>query len=520
MANDGRTMRRRLILLGICAAFGLAVWLLGPPEGLAGFALEAHLKAAHEAAGEEEHEAAHEKTYKKTGKKADKKAQSPDVLAGKAWTILAVFAGVILSLMLRPFPMGPMVLVGVVLTTALQAADKNDAMNGYGKAVTWLVVAAFIIAAGLVRSGLGTRIALWLVVKLGRTTLGLAYALSAADLLLAPVVPSNTARGGGILAPVFRSLAGALGSEPDADPRRAGSYLAFVGAMATVTTSAMFLTAMAANGLVTAAARDVMQVDFGWVTWAKAMIVPGLTALLLMPLVIYLLYPPDMKDSRKAQAKARGDLEALGRWRRDEKMMAGVFVMLILLWSTSKLHGIGTGAVAWIGVLILVLSDTLPYGEMLKSTKVWDALLWLGGLLSMANLLSSHGTIAWFADLAQGEVSGMSAMAAMIVLAVVYFYAMYGFSMLTAHISAMAVAFLTVLLSVGAPPQASVALIAAFSNVCACLTFYSTGPVIVYFGFGYVPAGKWFRLGAIVSVVHMFVWLLVGMGWWKVLGWW
>jgi len=496
MANDGRTMRRRLILLGICAAFGLVVWVLGPPEGLAGFVPEARDKADAPI--------------------------PPDVLAGKAWTALAVFAGVILSLMLRPFPMGPMVLVGVVLITALSAAGKNDAMNGYGKAVTWLVVAAFIIAAGLVRSGLGTRIALWLVVKLGRTTLGLGYALSAADLLLAPVVPSNTARGGGILAPIFRALAGALGSEPDADPRRAGSYLAFVGAMATVTTSAMFLTAMAANGLVTEAAKDVMQVDFGWVTWAKAMIVPGLTALLLMPLVIYLLYPPDMKDSRKAQAKARGDLEALGSWRRDEKMMAGVFVMLILLWSTSGLHGIGTGAVAWIGVLILILSDTLPYGEVLKSTKAWDALLWLGGLLSMANLLKSQGTIAWFAGLMQDEVGGMSPMAAMVVLAVVYFYAMYGFSMLTAHISAMAAAFLTVLAlsSVGAPKLASVALIAAFSNVCACLTFYSTGPVVIYFGFGYVPAGKWFRLGAIVSLVHMFVWLVVGMGWWKILGWW
>ena len=238
MTNDGRTMRRRLILLGICAAFGLAVWLLGPPEGLAGFALEAHVKA-HVKVGEEAGEEAYEKAHEEAHDEVRKEAEPSGVLAGKAWTVLAVFVGVILSLMLRPFPMGPMVLVGVVLITALHAAGKNDAIGGYGKAVTWLVVAAFIIAAGLVRSGLGTRIALWLVVKLGRTTLGLAYALSAADLLLAPVVPSNTARGGGILAPIFRSLAGALGSEPDADPRRAGSYLAFVGAMATVTTSAM-----------------------------------------------------------------------------------------------------------------------------------------------------------------------------------------------------------------------------------------------------------------------------------------
>ena len=138
----------------------------------------------------------------------------------------------------------------------------------------------------------------------------------------------------------------------------------------------------------------------------------------------------------------------------------------------------------------------------------------------MANLLKAQGTIGWFAKLVEGQVTGMTAISAMILLAVIYFYAMYGFSMLTAHISSMVVAFFTVLLAVGAPKLASVALMAAFSNLCACLTIYSTGPVIIYFGFNYVSAGKWFRLGALVSLIHMAIWLGVGMAWWKLLGWW
>ena len=81
-------------------------------------------------------------------------------------------------------------------------------------------------------------------------------------------------------------------------------------------------------------------------------------------------------------------------------------------------------------------------------------------------------------------------------------------------------AFLAGALALGVPGMLMVALRAYFSNLCGGLTNYSTGPVVIYSGFGYVPVGRWFKVGAIVSLFHLAVWLGVGLPYWKWLGWW
>jgi DASS family divalent anion:Na+ symporter len=138
----------------------------------------------------------------------------------------------------------------------------------------------------------------------------------------------------------------------------------------------------------------------------------------------------------------------------------------------------------------------------------------------MANSLKNYGLIDWFAANMQELVGGLGGITVILILALIYFYSMYGFSMLTAHISALVAAFFVVALGAGAPVMLTIAILAYFSNLCACTTNYSTGPVIIYFGLGYVPAHTWFAKGFLVSLFHMVIWLGAGMAWWKVLGWW
>ena len=259
--------------------------------------------------------------------------------------------------------MGPAVLIAVVTLAATQTLGDSakesfaSALSGYGNTTVWLVVAAFFIAGAMIRTGLGRRIALGCVVKFGKTTLGLGYATALAELILGPAIPSNTARGGGVMAPIVNSLSRALGSRPDHQPRLAGEYLMLNGAHVNLITAAMFLTGMAANGLVSTAAGDV-GLEFGWMTWLKGSIVPGLVCLFLMPWFLHKLLRPKMQDASTARESAREQLAEMGAWSRNEKIMLGVFVLLLALWATSKwLHGMHTGVVALMGVLSLLLTQ-------------------------------------------------------------------------------------------------------------------------------------------------------------------
>jgi len=445
---------------------------------------------------------------------------APDGVSAAGWALLAVFAAVIIGFLLRPLPMGPMVVLGLLAAATTGTLPFEACLTGYGRPVVWLVVGAFMIAGAVASTGLGTRVALMLVAAWGRSLLGLGYAQCAAELLLGPVVPSNTARGGGILAPICASLCRALDSHPGRGPERAGTYLTLVGAHANLVTAAMFLTGMAANGLVAAAALDVYGVRFDWGTWALGALVPGLVSLALLPWLLARLAPPTLTDGRPAQRRARAELSALGPWSRDERIMAGVFVLLLVLWSTKAWHGMGTAHVAWLGLAVLVLSGAARWDAILAEAAVWDTLVWLGGLLSLADGLREHGVVAWFADAVRTHAEGLSMLPTLLVLALAYFYSMYAFSMLTAHISAMVAAFLLVAATVGAPALLAVPLFAYLSNLCACTTHYSTGPVILYFGLGYVSVRRWFAIGFVVSLVHLAVWLGLGLAWWRLLGWW
>ncbi len=444
----------------------------------------------------------------------------PDTIPIEGWHAFAVFISVILSFILRPFSMGPMVIFGLMTLMLTNTLTIEEALSGYGNSTVWLVVAAFLIAGAVIKTGFGNRIALMLVKKFGKSILGLGYSITAAELILGPVVPSNTARGGGILAPITRSLAEALDSYPEENPDRAGSYLTTLGAHANLITAAMFLTGMAANPVLAESAKIVFGIEFTWGMWALGAIVPGLLALAMLPPFIKQLTKPELDDTKAAQEKAESNLKEMGDWKKGELIMGAIFAILLILWSTKALHGMGTTLVAWIGVTLLLLTRTQDWDEMAQNSKAWDTLIWLGGLLTMANTLKTHGMVDWFAGVMQVMLSDMQGLTIVILMGLIYFYSMYAFSMLTAHIFALATAFFTVALGVGAPALLIIAVLAYFSNLCACTTNYSTGPVIIYFGLGYVKPPRWFSIGFLVSLFHISIWLTVGLAWWKLLGWW
>ncbi len=445
----------------------------------------------------------------------------PQGVAIEAWHLLAIFVATIVGLITKPLPMGAIAILGTLATALTGTLSIGDSLSGFSNTTIWLIVLAFFVARGFIKTGLGARIAYLFVAALGKRTLGLSYGLVASDLVLAPAIPSNTARAGGVVYPILRSLASAYGSEPDdGTARKIGAYLTTAAFQGTVITSAMFLTAMAANPLAQSLAAD-MGIHITWGGWAIAALVPGLLSLLLVPILIYKIYPPEIKETPGAAKIARDELKKMGRMSMNEYLMLFVFVMLLVLWIFGgQLGGINATTAAMAGLATLLVLGVLTWQDVLAEEGAWDTLVWFAALVMMASSLNQLGFIAWFSDWVGGYVTGVNWVWAFLVLSVVYFYSHYLFASNTAHVSAMYAPFLAVAMAVGTPPLLAALVLAFFSNLFSSMTHYGTGPAPVLFGSGYVELGDWWRIGFIVSLVNIVIWLGVGGVWWKILGLW
>ncbi|MDO4918789.1 anion permease [Kocuria sp.] len=435
--------------------------------------------------------------------------------------MLGIFVATILGLILQPLPTPSVALIGLAAAMITGAMDVSggEALSGFSNPAVLLIVAAFFIADGFLLTGLGRRIALMFLTVLGRSPLGIAYGMAVTDLLLSPATPSNTARAGGVVYPIVRSVAEVQGSTPETDEsrRRLGSYLAFTAAHVNVITSAMFITAMAGNPLAVDAAAK-LGVQISWGQWALAALVPGLVSLAVVPWLLMKIYPPTLKETPEAPAMARQELQKMGSMTRGEIVMAATFVLLLLLWVFGSIIGVSATTAAFVGIAVLLLTKVLTWSDMAKNGSAWNTLIFFAVLVGMAENLNNLGVIDWIGKVVSGAVGGMPWGVAFVVLALVYFYAHYMFASNTAQIVAMYSVFLGAAISVGTPPMFAALVLGFIGNLFGAISHYASGPSGVVYGSGYVKVSEWFKVAFIMSVAILVIWGVVGTGWMWVLG--
>ena len=160
---------------------------------------------------------------------------TPTGLDRDGWVMLAIFLTTIVAIILKVMPIGVMALMAIVIVSLAQVTSDTskgavaDALASFSNPLIWLIVIAILISLGLRKTGLGRRLGLVFIAALGRRTIGIGYGIVFCELLLAPVTPSNTARAGGIIHPIMKSIANAFDSDPaKGTERRVGTYLALV----------------------------------------------------------------------------------------------------------------------------------------------------------------------------------------------------------------------------------------------------------------------------------------------------
>lgn len=450
----------------------------------------------------------------------------PDGLTPKAWGMLALFVATIVAIIAKAMPMGAATLVALVISgvtglTPIKAGKEEVAMlSGFSNATIWLIGIAMFLSRAVIKTGLGHRIALYFISKFGNRMIGVAYGIALADTIIAPGIPSASARGGGIMYPIMQSIADTYDSKPGPTARRAGAFLAIVVSQIDTIVCTMFLTAMAGNPLIAELAAS-QGITISWMSWFLGAIVPGIVSLIVLPYLVYLIYPPELKKTPKMAEMAKEELQKMGKMTTAEWILALDFILLLLLWTVGDLFfGISATVSAFIGLVILLLSNIMSWKNIVEETTAWDTMFWFAVLVMMATALNKYGVISWISTHISSSINGFSWPIAFTILVLVYFYTRYFFASAMAHISAMYLAFLAAAIAVGTPPMLAAVGLGYTSTLSMSLTQYAGGPGPALFGSGYNTTAQWWGISFIASIASLLIWFGVGGVWMKILGWW
>ena len=454
----------------------------------------------------------------------------PPGLAQHAWYYFALFAGVIAALVTEPLPNPAVGLIGLTLAAALSrwtlfapgdlakpgfnvvSQSISWALSGFASTTVWLVGGAFMFALGYEKTGLGRRIALLLVRALGKRTLTLGYATTFADMILAPFTPSNTARGAGIIFPVVNNLPGLYESKPhDPSARKIGGYIMWTTFAADCVTSTLFMTACAPNFLARDFISRIAHVSISYADWMRASLPFALPLLLALPVLTYVIFPPQIKRSPEASHWAGRELATMGgiTWR--ESVLSVLVVGAILLWILGGSF-IDPTLTAFLVLSLMLVLGVVSWRDMARNEAAWTTIVLLATLVTLADGLSRAGFVKWFADFAAAHVGGLPPSLILMSLVTIYFVAHYMFASLTAHTTAMMPMMLAAGLAIpGLSPTALAMGLALTTGLIGVLTPYATGAALPYYNSGYLTPAQFWRLGAIFGLIFLAALLFVGL---------
>jgi L-tartrate/succinate antiporter len=372
---------------------------------------------------------------------------------------------------------------------------------------------------GYEKTGLGPRIALGLVKLMGRRTLFLGYAIMLTDLILSPFTPSTTARSGGTIYPIVRNIPMLYDSKPN-DPsyRRIGNYIMWITLVATCGTSSMFVTALSSNLLAVSFVKSTGNIELTWVQWFIGHLPVTILMLLFLPLLVYWLNPPEVKQGQEVPKWAGEQLAKLGPLSAREIMFGAMVCAALVLWIAATNY-INTTTVALVVIALMLMTRIVTWTDMLGNSSAWNVLVWFATLIPMADGLARVGFVKWFAESIAGHIMGFSPTATMIVLVLVFFFSHYMFASVTAHVTALVPVLVTVAMAVPGMNMVHFSLLMCYAlGTMGVITPYATGPSPLIAGSGYVPGADYWRLGAITGIVILAVQLAILVPWLRLIG--
>ncbi|MDJ0646908.1 MAG: DASS family sodium-coupled anion symporter [Flavobacteriaceae bacterium] len=432
----------------------------------------------------------------------------PLELSPDAWHLFAVFITAILGVLLEAVSIFTASIIALVAVVLLRVLPPEKAFSGFSESFILLILAAFLVAKGVIKSGLGRRIAFLLIRRFGKSTLNLGYCLVVTDSILGPSIPSNTARSG-IMYPIVHALCLDTGSLPTPEGRKqTGTYLMMTYIAGQTISSALWLTGMAANPVGARIAADFgINMNFG--NWLFVASVPCIIALILIPFVLYKLYPPINKYTPEAPEMAKKGLQEMGPMSKKEWIMGSTFLGMILLWAFSPVLNINLAIVAFLGLSVLILANVYTLEDIRQGGgDALETFIWFAILYMMSTVLNDMGFMKTLGAQIATYIGGFNWVTVYVLLTVIYVVIHYLFVSQTAQLLALYAVFLEVAVNAQVPAALMAFMLSFATNYFAVITPQASSSNVLFAGSGFLPSEEIYKQGAVITVLNTIIFLV------------
>lgn len=275
------------------------------------------------------------------------------------YAMLAIFLAAIILWISESVPnylTALLVILGLVLT---EVTSQKEAFAQLGHPVMWLNILSFVLASMLVKTRAAKRLALWFVLKFGHSASGVFFSFLVINVVLSAFISATTVKAA-ILLPIFMVVAAVYGAA-NGNRNNFGRNIVLQNLFQVNIGASGFLTGSGANLLAASLIGGALGItSISYSDWFTAAFPLAIILLFIGWVVGVKIIFPIPKEQRKPQIeggleKLRVELDSMGKMNVEEIKSIAIFVGVLAMWATDKLHGIDATTVAFIGAVIALL---------------------------------------------------------------------------------------------------------------------------------------------------------------------
>jgi sodium-dependent dicarboxylate transporter 2/3/5 len=433
----------------------------------------------------------------------------PEGLSPAGQSALAVFAVCVLFWVTNVLPLMVTSLLAMVTLPTTGVMPAKEAYSLFGNEAVFFILAAFILAAALMKCGLSTRIAVGVLRRFGHTPRTLLLSMFLMNAFMSFFMSEHAVAA--MTFPITLEIAAVLRLHPHRSNYARALFLSLawgtsIGGVATLLGGGR---APLAIGML----RETTGASFSFLEWS-VLAAPLVVMLLVIGwVIINVFFPIDITSVRDADSIIEEKSLRMGRPSAREKMVGAIMFTTLAAWIIGG-EEFGLASIGLAAVVVIFLIGIFQWSDLERNVN-WGVLLMYGGAIALGAALNRSGAAAWVAN-ALVSSWGTSPIMLLALLAAVSIVLTEAMSNSAVVAFLLPVAF-GIAQNFGIEPRAMAPAIALTAGLGFTMPVGTPANAIAYSS-GYLRMRDMVVPGALLSFASWASFMLVSLYWWPLIG--